>query len=131
MKGSSQNIYINFDDTLEVNNGEVQFKDFNGYWTTKELRNPNLKNINLHIKKGDFCGITGKVGSGKSGLLGVILEEIPYYSGSYGRGGIISYVEQEPVLFSDSVKENILFGAEFEEKRYNNALRDSCLLADL
>jgi len=30
---------------------------------------------------GSFYGITGKVGSGKSGLLGAILGEIPYFSG--------------------------------------------------
>jgi ABC-type bacteriocin/lantibiotic exporter with double-glycine peptidase domain len=35
---------------------------------------PTLKNINLIIEKQKFIGVTGKVGSGKSGLLGVILD---------------------------------------------------------
>ena len=92
----------------------MKFIDFNGYWKGKDFQEPTLKNINLHIEKGDFCGITGKVGSGKSGLLGVMLEEIPYYSGEFAKEGTISYVEQEPVLFSATVKENILFSREFD-----------------
>ena len=55
--------------------------NFNGFWRRKELKEPNLKNINLHIRKGEFYGVTGKVGAGKSGLLGVLLDEMPYYSG--------------------------------------------------
>lgn len=47
-------------------------ENFCGYWKeTFEVE--SLKNINLFFKKGVFYGITGKVGSGKSGLLGVIL----------------------------------------------------------
>jgi ABC-type polysaccharide/polyol phosphate transport system ATPase subunit len=53
---------------------------------------PSLKNINLHFKKSTYYGITGKVGSGKSGLLGAILKEIPYYSGTIAVEGSISYV---------------------------------------
>ena len=107
------------------------FLNFNGYWKSKDLETPTLKSINLHIKKGEFCGITGKVGAGKSGLLGVMLEEIPYYSGEFASGGTLSYVEQEPVLFSATVKENILFGRDFDQELYSHALRDSCLVADL
>ena len=57
-----------------------------------------------------FYGITGRVGSGKSGLLGVILREIPYFEGKFEMKGSVSYVEQEPIIFSDTVRNNILFG---------------------
>jgi len=53
---------------------------------------PSLKNINLRLKNSTYYGITGKVGSGKSGLLGAILKEISYYSGTLEVGGSISYV---------------------------------------
>lgn len=53
---------------------------------------PSLHNINLTIKPGKLIGVTGKVGSGKSGLLGVILEEIPYYSGYFEKRGTVAYV---------------------------------------
>jgi ABC-type bacteriocin/lantibiotic exporter with double-glycine peptidase domain len=54
--------------------GEIVFKNFNGFWKAEELENPSLRNINLDVKPGQLIGVTGKVGSGKSGLLGVILE---------------------------------------------------------
>ena len=76
-------------------------------------------------------GITGKVGSGKSGLLGVILEEIPFYSGKLKKTGTIAYVEQEPIIFSNTIRENILFGLPFEEHKYKDALERSCLISDL
>jgi ABC-type multidrug transport system fused ATPase/permease subunit len=89
------------------------FRNFNGYWKTKELTSPSLHNINVQIKPRELIGVTGKVGSGKSGLLGVILEEIPYYSGYFGKRGSVAYVEQEPIIFSATIKENVLFGSNY------------------
>ena len=109
--------------------GEIRLINFNGYW--KKENTPNLKSINLNIKKGGFIGITGKVGSGKSSLLSVFLEEIPFYSGECLKKGTIAYVEQEPVIFSMTIRENILFGAEFVKSRYEDCIRRSCLEADL
>ena len=65
----------------------------------------------MSIQPGGFIGIAGKVGSGKSGIFAALLEEAPYYSGLIEKSGIISYVEQEPVLFSTTVQENVLFGS--------------------
>lgn len=131
-KQSGQNMFIQLEEQKPlVSTGQIKFIDFNGYWKNKELNVPNLKKINLHIKPGSFCGITGKVGSGKSGLLGVLLDEIPYYSGYVLKEGSISYAEQQPIIFSSSIKENILFGSSFNEERYKMALKDSCLVADL
>ncbi len=48
----------------------------------------------MKIAKGKFIGITGKIGSGKSGLLGTILDEAPYYSGFISKKGTVAYVEQ-------------------------------------
>ena len=114
-----------------VSKGQIIFKNFNGYWKKDQLVRPSLSDINLRIKPGQFVGITGKVGSGKSGLLGVILDEIPYFSGSIEKNGSISYVEQEPIIFSGTIKENILFGRAFQESLYNRILEMSCLDADL
>ena len=111
--------------------GEIIFENFNGYWKKDFNELPSLKNINLFFKSGVFYGITGRVGSGKSGLLGVILKEIPYYSGIFGSNGSISYVEQEPSIFSMSIKENILFGKHFNETLYNQVIKESCLETDL
>lgn len=40
-------------------------------------------------------------------------------------------MEQEPILFSDTVRNNILFGRSFEHERYEEAVRLSCLGPDL
>lgn len=40
-------------------------------------------------------------------------------------------MEQEPIIFSATIKENILFGAEYDEERYDSSVYKSCLNADL
>ena len=74
--------------------GEIIFDNFNGYWSTTDLSKPSLINLNLRFTKGHFYGVCGKIGSGKSGLLGAILNEIPYYSGTFLKKGSLVYVEQ-------------------------------------
>ena len=69
-------------------------KNFCGYWSKTDLTKPSLLNLNLHFKRGRFYGVCGKIGSGKSGLLGAILSELPYYSGSFKKNGSVVYVEQ-------------------------------------
>ncbi len=61
--------------------GEILFGNFNGYFSTTDFKEPALKNLNVYFRRGLFYGIAGKVGSGKSGILSAILEEVPYYSG--------------------------------------------------
>ena len=75
--------------------------------------------------------MTGKVGSGKSLFLAAILGELPFYSGTLSVEGSKAYVEQEPVLFSDTIKSNILFGRRFNAAEYSRALSMSQLKADL
>ena len=98
---------------LSVEKGTVLFSHFNGYWKN-DFTTPSLKKINYEFKTGKRYGITGKVGSGKSGLIGAILKELPYFSGSLLVEGKVAYVEQEPIVFSDTVKNNIIFGRQFE-----------------
>ena len=50
----------------------VRFENFDGYWKTN-LPTPSLKNINYCFLPKTLYGVTGRVGSGKSGLLGAIL----------------------------------------------------------
>lgn len=115
----------------ELKNGEVEFVNFNGYWSVKEFETPSLKNISLKVEQGKLYGIVGKVGSGKSGLLGAILQETPYCSGSLRVKGSIAYVEQEPYIVPGTVRNNILFGHEFDERFYNEVIKVCCLESDL
>ncbi len=84
-----------------------------------------LKNINLHIEKGQTVAILGKTGSGKSSLLNLIARIYDPTAGAisidntplkeldiYALRKKIGFVSQDPFLFSDSIANNISFGIE-------------------
>ena len=90
--------------------------------------------IDLKVKRGEFLGIIGQVGSGKTSLLNAILNEVKrkreglLESGRIelnlnGKG--IGYVSQTPWLQNDTIKNNILFGKSYEYKYYHDVI-DAC-----
>ncbi|XP_066255318.1 probable multidrug resistance-associated protein lethal(2)03659 isoform X2 [Euwallacea similis] len=91
----------------------------------------SLKNVDFNVSKGELATIIGKVGSGKSTLLHVILKELSPINGSVTVNGIISYASQEPWLFAGNVKQNILFGSEYDSIKYEEVIRVSALERDL
>ncbi|NOU88470.1 ATP-binding cassette domain-containing protein [Paenibacillus sp. LMG 31460] len=83
----------------------------------------NLVNISFQLQRGQTLGIVGRTGSGKTTLLKQLLREYPLGQGAIVISetpiekltidtlhGWIGYVPQEPILFSKTVKENIMFG---------------------
>uniref|UniRef100_A0A1B6EFU5 Cystic fibrosis transmembrane conductance regulator n=1 Tax=Clastoptera arizonana TaxID=38151 RepID=A0A1B6EFU5_9HEMI len=89
-----------------------------------------LNDINLKVEAGKLTVIIGPVGSGKTSLLHVILQELPLSSGSVTVGGLISYASQEPWLFAGSVRQNILFGMEYNKDRYKQVIKVCALRPD-
>ncbi|XP_037922789.1 multidrug resistance-associated protein 4-like [Hermetia illucens] len=89
-----------------------------------------LDDVSIDFKKGKLIGIIGAVGSGKSSLLQVILEELPLKTGSVNCPGKISYACQEPWVFSATVRQNILFGLEMDRVRYDSVVKACALLKD-
>ncbi|XP_072936017.1 ATP-binding cassette subfamily C member 4-like [Epargyreus clarus] len=90
-----------------------------------------LRNITFTAKPGEFVGIAGLVGSGKSSLLQVILGELQPTQGSVSLGGArIAYASQEPWLFVASVRQNILFGLPYDRSRYKKVVTACALVRD-
>lgn len=71
------------------------------------------------------------MGSGKTTLLHVILKELSPVRGSVNINGTISYASQEPWLFVGSVRQNILFGQEYDIVKYREVIRVCALERDL
>ena len=75
---------------------------------------PALYDINFKMKSGDFMVVVGQVGCGKTSLLYSIMQEMETQKGKTFVNGSVSYVEQEPFIYSDTVLENIMFGKPFD-----------------
>jgi len=121
----------------------IEFADYT--FRYPKSREENLKHIHLKIKKGETIGITGKTGSGKTTLIKQLLCEYPLGSGRLLVSGVpieqltkeevlswIGYVPQDHVLFSRTVKENILFGTDSAgEAELQKAIRTASLEKDI
>ncbi|KAM6443796.1 ATP-binding cassette sub-family C member 5 isoform 1-T2 [Liasis olivaceus] len=90
-----------------------------------------LYNIDLEVEKGKLVGICGSVGSGKTSLISAILGQMTLLEGSISVDGTFAYVAQQAWILNATLRDNILFGKEFEEERYNMVLNDCCLRPDL
>lgn len=103
----------------------------NGKLTQQDMQSEEcLSNLNIDFPKGMLIGIIGPVGAGKSSLLQAILRELPLKSGSINVNGSISYASQEPWVFAASVRQNILFGEEYNHERYTKVVRICALEKD-
>ena len=122
---------------LEQKEGEKNQKsqDLASEISTNKERNKrvqmSLKGVNLFLQPGELCYIVGGVGSGKSSLLSVFLDVMNKVTGEISRKGSIAYIPQEPFMINDTLKNNILFGKEYNEKRYYKTIDICQLAADL
>lgn len=105
----------------------------------------NLDGVSIHLKAGDTLGIVGKTGSGKTTLIRQLLKMYPPGTGSLIIDGInitrlskkelrqrIGYVSQENILFSRTVKDNILFGnPDASDEELDRAIEASAFDSDL
>lgn len=90
-----------------------------------------MSNINFHARKGEITAVVGNVGSGKSSLLAALLGQMKLTEGISKVCGQISYTPQEAWLLNMSLRENIIFGNEFNEELYNEIIRVCALTRDL
>ncbi len=96
----------------------------------RDFRAVNM-NVSFELEEGTLLGVIGKIGSGKSSLLATVMGETEVTSGKVRRNGTLAYVEQEPCILSDSVRNNILFGLPLDEKRLADVIKVCELREDL
>ena len=105
-------------------NKQIEINDIavnNIYFSHNRSKDDLIKNIKFTLKPGDYLGISGKSGTGKSTLLDIILGFLIPSKGSVIVNGInihhpeskkyllgwqnsISYVPQSPLIFNDTIK---------------------------
>ena len=107
---------------LEVRNGKFA-------WATDEQ--PVLNDINLKVGRGKLVAVVGPVGAGKSSLLSAILGDMEKVSGRVTQCGSIAYVAQQAWIQNATIRDNILFGSPFDQAKYDSAIEDCALSADL
>ena len=101
--------------------GDIVFDDVSFVYSDGESR--VLKNISFHVKPGQAIALLGSTGSGKTSLINLLPRFHEYTSGHILLDGVelkdypraylrrqIGIVEQEPFLFSRSIRENITYG---------------------
>ncbi|WP_078549029.1 ABC transporter ATP-binding protein [Litchfieldia alkalitelluris] len=112
----------NHDEIIPVDTpGELSFSHVTFQYPTSTVT--NLRDVSFKISKGQTLGVVGKTGSGKTTLVKQLLREYPLGSGQISISNVpigkirieeiqgwVGYVPQDHVLFSRSVRENILFG---------------------
>ena len=103
--------------------GAIEFKNVSFIYPDTNIQ--ALKDVSFTIDKGQTLAILGNTGSGKSTILDLIGRLYDINSGQITIDGIeidklnlkslrnsIGYVPQDAFLFSDSIKNNIMFGKE-------------------
>ncbi|CAG9854733.1 unnamed protein product [Phyllotreta striolata] len=112
------------------NHSGVFIKNASAKWLKTSQEN-SLQDITMEVTSGKLAAVVGAVGSGKTTLLHIIMNELELVSGSVRVEGIVSYASQEAWLFGGTVRQNILFGQKFNQKKYDEVIRVCALRRDL
>jgi len=105
----------------EAARGDVVFENVSFMYS--DGKSNALRNISFHVKPGQAIALLGSTGSGKTSLVNLLPRFHEYTDGRVLLDGIelkeypraylrkqIGIVEQEPFLFSRSIRENITYG---------------------
>ena len=123
---------------------KISLKNINYCYADKDV--DALSGVDCEINKGEFVGIVGKTGSGKTTLIQLLSRQLDIQQGQYLIGDVevqdfslkafrssLAYVQQDVFLFSDTLRENIAFGSESQvnEEKIQEVVRYSGLGKDM
>ena len=122
--------------------GKIEFKNVCFSYPKDRTRKMVLDDLNLIVEPGQKVALVGESGCGKSTTISLIEKFYEVNSGQiliddidineYDKESLrdlIGYVQQEPVLFNTSIKDNIVFGREAKLEKMgfiDQMVRDSC-----
>ncbi|KAF9430037.1 hypothetical protein BGZ94_008563 [Podila epigama] len=90
-----------------------------------------LKDINLSVKLGHLTAIVGRVGQGKTSLFNGIVGDMYKRTGSVKVYGKIAYAPQQTWIINATLKDNIVFGLDFDQQKYDRIVHAAGLLPDI
>eukprot|EP01083_Nonionella_stella_P065153 170468_1 len=106
----------------------VEHADF--YWDDACSANA-LTDVNYAVKRGQLAMIVGRVGSGKSALLSALTGDLVQNSGTISVDGAVAYASQTAWIQNASVRDNILFGSDYDRRWYRKVIFACALQPDL
>ena len=134
-------------DDIEENSGKAVVKEVKGDFIFENItfryddgKEDVLKEFNLHVKKGESIAFVGESGGGKSTLLQLVVGFLKPTKGylfidgndvneinlrSYRKH--IAMVQQNTVLFSGTIRENITYGMEVSDEKLDRIIEAACL----
>jgi ABC-type multidrug transport system fused ATPase/permease subunit len=87
-----------------------------------------LNNLTLEVGRNELLAVIGTVGCGKSSLLSALAGDMRVTEGKVRMGTSRSFCPQYAWIQNASVRNNVLFGKEYDEAWYNQVI-DACALA--
>ncbi|XP_068155675.1 ATP-binding cassette sub-family C member 4 [Drosophila tropicalis] len=110
----------------------VVLKNVTASWDTNDGQtNCAIENFSTDIPDRTLTAVVGPVGAGKSSFLNVLLGEVGIDQGEALVHGKISYASQEPWVFEGTIRDNIVFVEDYNEKRYQKVVKVCGLERDL
>lgn len=115
------------DHVLPDNWREIEIRNLNFTYPNGESKTPQLKNVNMKIKRGQKIAFVGSTGSGKTTMLSIIrqlydpqslelyVDGVLVKEGFAGISRAISLILQNAQLLSSTIEENITLGVEYDE----------------
>ena len=114
--------------------GEITFENVS--FTYPDAESPVLESINFSVKEGETVAFIGSTGSGKTTVINLIPRFYDVSAGAIYLDGVnvkeyaqealvkkIGYVSQKAVLFSGTVKQNVVYGSEGRKNEKENVFR--------
>lgn len=128
-------------DLVNELSGDIEYKNVSFHYPTNDIM--VLNNVNFKINAGEFVGVMGATGCGKTTIVDLLLriynisEDMIYLDGKdimhlpfkYVRDNI-AYVPQDNFLYSKTIEDNIEFSAPLHGEKTKKA-KDFAILADV